>query len=53
MFKNSSHVDFKILYNNLLELVRKKELYIRYNIEDSFTARIFLIFFFVKISFGI
>ncbi len=45
MFKNSSHVDFKILYNNLLELVRKKELYINYNIEDSFTARIFLIFF--------
>ena len=25
MLKNSSHVDFKILYNNLLELVRKKE----------------------------
>jgi len=45
MLKNSSHVDFKILYNNLLELVRKKELYIHYNIEDSFTARIFLIFF--------
>ena len=48
MFKKSSHVDFKILYNNLLELVRKKELYIRYNIEDSFTARIFLIFFFTS-----
>ncbi len=48
MFKKNSHVDFKILYNNLLELVRKKELYIRYNIEDSFTARIFLIFFFTS-----
>ncbi len=48
MFKSASHVDFKILYNNLLELVRKKELYIQYDIEDSFTARIFLIFFFTS-----
>ena len=48
MFKRDSHINFKFLYNNLIKLVRKKELYIQYKIDDSFTSRTILLFVLVS-----
>ena len=48
MFKRDSHINFKFLYNNLIKLVRKKELYILYKIDDSFTSRTILLFVLVS-----